>query len=85
MGKARRKYTGEKIKARKAKQEKRQQHIQAIYDGDIAEKLPEPLLPNVFKEEVDVPSSILNSIEQLSARMRGIPSSICQVSKSECQ
>jgi hypothetical protein len=49
MRKARGKYTGEKIKARKAKQEKRQKHIQAIYDGSIEEELPEPLLPEVFK------------------------------------
>ena len=54
MRKARGKYTGEKIKARRAKQEKRQQHIQAIYDGDIEEELPEPLLPDVFKEIEEV-------------------------------
>ena len=48
MRKARGKYTGEKIRARRTNQEKRQKHIQAIYDGKIKEELPEPLLPKVF-------------------------------------
>ena len=49
MRKARGKYTGEKIKARKIKQEKRQEHIQAIRDGKVREELPETMLPEVFK------------------------------------
>ena len=63
MKKARGKYTGEKIKARKAKQENRQKHIQALYDGSIEEELPEPLLPEVF-----------NGIEKLYwDRLKAVP------------
>ncbi len=48
------KYTGEKTKARKLKQDERQTHIQAIHKGEESEELPKVLLPNVFKDIQEV-------------------------------
>lgn len=44
----RKKYTGEHAKHRKDRQEKRQSHIHALQKNEVAEELPEALLPEVF-------------------------------------
>ena len=62
MGMKRGKYTGEKAKTRKVKQVKRQKHIQAIHKGEIAEELPEALMPEVFLDIQDVYWKRLKSV-----------------------
>ncbi len=42
------KYTGERAKHRKDRQTKRQSHIHALEKNEVAEELPDALLPDVF-------------------------------------
>jgi hypothetical protein len=42
--------TGEKWRNRRERQEKRQDHIQALHDNTVAEELPEALLPEIFDD-----------------------------------
>ncbi len=56
------KYTGEKIKNRKQKQIERQKHIQAIRNGELTEELPEPIVPELFRDIQDVYWKCLKTI-----------------------
>ncbi len=60
MGKIR---TGEKRRNRRERQEKRQNHIQALYQNTISEELPQVLLPEIFSDIRDVYWDRLKSIE----------------------
>lgn len=56
------KYTGNKAKERKVRQEKRQEHIRAIERGEIREELPEIIVPEVFKDIQKIYWECLRSI-----------------------
>jgi hypothetical protein len=62
MGSKRGKYTGKKAGIRKVKQVERQKHIQAIHSGEVAEELPEALLPDVFRDIQEVYWARLKSV-----------------------
>lgn len=62
MRKPRGKYTCEKIKERRAKQEARQSHIKAVENGQAEEELPAPLFPDVFKDIQDTYWNALKSV-----------------------
>ena len=46
----RKKYTGEQAKHRRDRQAERQKHIQALNKNEVAEELPEILIPDIFLE-----------------------------------
>ncbi|MCP4752612.1 MAG: transposase family protein, partial [Proteobacteria bacterium] len=56
------KYTGEKVKQRRARQAERQTHLQALHDGEVIEELPDALLPSVFEDIQDVYWEKLKSV-----------------------
>ena len=55
--------TGEKRRIRRERQEKRLNHIQALYENTISEELPQILLPEIFSDIRDVYWDRLKSIE----------------------
>jgi len=56
------KYTGEKIKFRKARHAERQKQIQSILDGNAVEELPEPLFPKQFEDIQETYWKLLKSV-----------------------
>lgn len=60
--KKRGKYTGEKAKARRKRQIKRQEHIQSIKNGEVKEELPETLIPEVFSDIKEIYWQCLKSV-----------------------
>ena len=62
MGTKRGKYTGEKAEARRARQAARQTHIEALRKGEVAEELPEAVLPKVFDDIREVYWERLKSV-----------------------
>ncbi len=61
--KKRGRYTGKKAKERRARQVKRQQHIQAIKSGTVNEELPEALVPEVFNDIKEIYWESLKSVQ----------------------
>jgi len=55
-------YTRQKIVERRARQEQRQRHIEAIHSGTMIEELPEPLVPKVFQDIQELYWNALNSV-----------------------
>ena len=62
MRKPRGKYSREKIKARRENRQKRQSRIRAIERGEVVEELPEPLLPEPFKEIEETYWNVLKQV-----------------------
>ncbi|MGD9506139.1 MAG: hypothetical protein AB7W37_14580, partial [Syntrophobacteraceae bacterium] len=56
------KYTGEKARKRRERQEQRQIYIQALHDNTVVEELPEPLLPEIFSDIEQVYWDSLKSV-----------------------
>lgn len=72
MGKARGKYTREKIKARKARRVERQAHIRAVESGEVTEDLPEPIFPEIFEDIRETYWKVLKQVPDPRDRAKSV-------------